>query len=283
MLATLVNVRIFRKSPLTAYLRLNERIWRRLGPSFAALYPARLYGSFLHALVRLQSGRRQYYGTFFIRNRPGLELMRRLASQRSRGASLKVAVVASSNGWDGYSILWALRSAGIKVTRAPPVIISAALFDRPTPDEMRAIFDTDGDCARIKPCLKEGIVWHVADASDPGIVREFGLHDMVVANNFLCHMPPAEAERCLRNVSRLVTPGGYLFVSGVDLDVRTKVAHDLGWEPVTDSLEEIHDGDPVLRADWPFKWSGLEPLDRRRPRWKLRYASVFRIGQNRPV
>src|SRR5437867_11883789 len=35
----------------------------------------------------------------------------------------------------------------------------------------------------------------------------------------------------------------YLFVSGVDLDVRTKVAIELGWKPISDLLEEIHEGE----------------------------------------
>ncbi len=59
---------------------------------------------------------------------------------------------------------------------------------------------------------------------------------MVVASNFLCHMAPADAEQYLGNITRLVSPGGYLFVSGVDLDVRTKVAFDLGWEPVRELM-----------------------------------------------
>ena len=78
-------------------------------------------------------------------------------------------------------------------------------------------------------------------------------------------MAPADAEKCLRNIARLVGPGGYLFVSGVDLEVRTKVALDLGWKPVAELMAEIHDGDPSVRADWPLQWWGLEPLDRRRP------------------
>jgi hypothetical protein len=71
---------------------------------------------------------------------------------------------------------------------------------------------------------------------------------MVVASNFLCHMAPADAEKCLGNIARLVSAGGYLFVSGVDLDVRTKIALDLGWEPARELMTEIHDGDPSVRA-----------------------------------
>jgi hypothetical protein len=90
-------------------------------------------------------------------------------------------------------------------------------------------------------------------------------------------MHPANAERCLRNIGRLVGHGGYIFVSGVDLDVRTRVARDLHWQPVPELLEEIHEGDPSLRRDWPFAWWGLEPLDRARCDWTLRYATAFQI------
>jgi 2-polyprenyl-3-methyl-5-hydroxy-6-metoxy-1,4-benzoquinol methylase len=79
-----------------------------------------------------------------------------------------------------------------------------------------------------------------------------------VANRFLCHMEPAAAERCLRNIARLVKPGGYLFVSGVDLDVRTRVARGMGWKPVMDLIREIHEGDPSSRDGWPVDYTGLE-------------------------
>jgi len=98
-----------------------------------------------------------------------------------------------------------------------------------------------------------------------------------VANNFLCHMDPKDAEKCLRNISRLVSPGGFLFVSGIDLDVRAKVARELGWNPVEELLEEIHEGDPILRKQWPCHYSGLEPLDTRSRDWRFRYAAAFQV------
>jgi hypothetical protein len=82
----------------------------------------------------------------------------------------------------------------------------------------------------------------------------------------------------LCSLARLVKPGGYLFVSGIDLDVRTKVAIDLGWIPVPDLLEEIHNGDPSVRRDWPWRYWGLEPFDSKRPDWRTHYAAVFQLG-----
>jgi SAM-dependent methyltransferase len=153
-----------------------------------------------------------------------------------------------------------------------------SIFQRMYPSEMDAMFDKGVNSVRIKSWLREGITWRVGDAGAPQLIDDLGPQDIVVANRFLCHMEPAAAERCLRNVARLVRPGGYLFVSGVDLDVRTKVAKDLGWNPIPDSVREIHEGDFSLEKGWPLQWWGLEPFSHDRPDWQIRYASVFQIG-----
>jgi SAM-dependent methyltransferase len=146
-----------------------------------------------------------------------------------------------------------------------------------TPLEMEEFFDRNGDVMTVKPWIKEGIDWHVGDATQPGILDAVGLQDVVVANNFLCHMGDSEAERALRNIARLVAPQGYLVVSGIDLDVRTRLACDLGWKPVEELLEEIHEADPCLRSFWPCHYTGLEPLNKRRRDWRIRYAACFQL------
>ena len=156
---------------------------------------------------------------------------------------------------------------------------SASIFQRLDMSEMDAMFDRVGDQAKVKSWLKEGITWRVGDASAPELIHTLGTQDVVVANRFLCHMEPAAAERCLRNIASLVKPGGYIFVSGVDLDVRTKVAKELDWKPVPDSLREIHEGDFSLTEGWPLGWWGLEPFWEDHPDWRIRYASVFRVGE----
>jgi chemotaxis methyl-accepting protein methylase len=152
-----------------------------------------------------------------------------------------------------------------------------SIFERMSSEELEGMFDLEGHQVRVKPLFREGITWHLGNAGDPGLVRQLDPQDIVIANRFLCHMNPKEAERCLRNIVRLVRPGGYLFVTGVDLSVRTNVARDLAWKPVTELIGEIHDGDPSLRRDWPWAYWGLEPLDQRREDWQIRYASVFQI------
>ncbi len=306
-----------------SYLWLSTRIWVRLPPSLHCLSPVRGYGTHIHALVRRFAERRQNHSTFFFRNRPELELIRRLAYLKSYGSNVDIAVLACSKGAEVYSIVWTIRSArpdlkltvhavdvseeilefakeGVYSLKSPDVLNPASprgaveadkltwnthrdqglhhnvsIFERMTDDEMKAIFDRDGDQVKVKSWLKEGIAWHHRDATDPELARTLGPQDMVVANRFLCHMQPVAAERCLRNIAQLVRPGGYLFVSGVDLDVRAKVAREMGWNPITHLIREVHEGDESLMNGWPLEYWTHEPFQTTRRDWVLRYASAF--------
>lgn len=289
--------------------------------------PGRAYGRHLHALVCAHAERRQNHSTFFLRNRPELELICRLLKQKAQGSNLNLCVLACSKGAEVYSMLWAIRSArpdlkvstyavdiaqdildfareGVYSLSRPPVLGAVTtgaeveeervtwntyrdqgpgqdvpIFERVTPKEVEAIFEIVGDKAWVRSWLKQGITWLKGDAGNPELVRTLGPQDIVVANRFLCHMAPPAAEKCLRNIERMVRPGGYLFVSGVDLDVRTKVARSLGWKPVADLLQEVHEGDSSLKNGWPFEWWGLEPFCHDLPDWRIRYASAFQIGE----
>lgn len=292
---------------------------------FRRLSLGRAYGRHLQALVHRYGERRQNHSTFFLRNRPELELMCRLLDQKAHGASVDISVVACSKGAEVYSILWKIRSArpdlklrmrafdisrevvdfaeegiyslnSFNATESPghgPIAQTgdltwkdqvwgdepSSMFERMTGEEVKEMFEVKGDQARVRPWLKEGITWLCGDATDPEFAAALGPQDLVVANRFLCHMEPVAAETCLRNLAPLVKPGGHLFVSGVDLDVRTKVAQDLGWRPVMDMMREVHEGDRSLTQAWPLNYWGIEPFCDDRPDWKIRYASAFQIGE----
>jgi SAM-dependent methyltransferase len=257
------------------------------------------YGERLLALTRSQATRRSNFGTLFLRNRPQLELMRRLvAGQEATRSEVKMAVFGCSKGAEVYSILWTLRSGqpdlrvamhavdiswdilefackGIyPATESGRIRLTGTMSEK----EISDFFDVEGEHLRIKPWLKEGITWQWGNVEDKEMLDALQGQDIATANNFLCHMYPADAERCLRNIAGSVKPGGYLFVSGIDLDVRTRVAVDLHWEPVLELLEEMHEGDHYLREDWPFEYWGVEPLDKKKPDWRMRYASAFQLG-----
>ena len=274
ILAKAARFQVLGKSPAGFYLRLNKRYGSVSLLAYEICTPSVGTGHGCIRLVCLGARRQQFFGTFFLRNRPALELMRRLARQKPHGSTLRIAVLGCSIGAEVYSILWTIRSArpdlkvlldAVDISKeilsfaekgiyAPDTsqLVGASIFERLTETEMVELFDWEGDQAKVKSWLREGITWRLLDVADPELVNILGPQDMVVASNFLCHMARADAEKCLGNIAQLVSPGGYLFVSGVDLDVRTKVALDLGWEPVRELIVEIHDGDRSVRADWPW-------------------------------
>jgi chemotaxis methyl-accepting protein methylase len=320
-LTRFVRMRVFGKSPTNAFLRLNQGFWKTLSPSLVRLRPLEWYGRFLHGLARIQGVRAQAPNTFFLRNRPQLDLIQRLVKRKKPGDTVRVAVLGCSTGAEVYSIAWAIRTArpdlrlvvhavdvsteavefarrGIyprnaklalnhirdcmaagrwRVGEPGSDLVGSEIFERMTEREMAEFFDLHEDAAVVKDWLREGINWGIGDVREAEILEKMGLHDIVVASNFLCHMGHSEAERCLRNIATLVVSQGFLFVSGIDLDIRQKVACDLGWELVADLLEEIHDGDSCLRRQWPFEYAGLEPLNKRRRDWKTRYAAAFQV------
>ena len=316
---------IFRKCA-TGYLRQSRRIWNNLPTTIREGRLGRAYGKHLHHLVCRYGDRRQSHSTFFLRNRPELELMLQLLEHTSQNARINLSVVACSKGAEVYSFLWKIRS-----TRPDLTVIASAvdisqevidfaavgtyslksidatttpdheqtgqavdmnwkdqlwgqqalsMFERMTAGEIYQMFEVTGDQAMVRPWLKQGITWLAGDATDPNFAAALGPQDIVVANRFLCHMEPATAEACLRNIAHLVKPGGYIFVSGVDLDVRAKVARDLGWQPVTHLIKEVHEGDFSLITGWPLEYWGLEPFCQGPVDWRVRFASVFRITES---
>lgn len=282
------------------FLRVNEAVWNRLPASWKMSRIAWRYGGFLNYLVKMRSNRFQVHGTFFMRNRPEIELIRSLAEQRPTAAKLKITVIACSNGAEVYSVLYAIRSArpdlGLEVhaidisqeiinvareavySPAKTALVGENVFERLTQEEIADMFDEENGRFRIKPWISQGVEWRIGDAFDPELAKQVGRADIVIANKFLCHMKPLQAEACLRNLVNFVKPDGYLFVSGVDLDVRTKVAFDLAWIPVPELMREIHDGDPSVRRDWPLRYWGLEPFDQKKNNWNVRYASAFQLA-----
>ena len=298
-LKRLVRLKLFGKSPINAYLRLNRGLWNILPTRFIALGPIHSYGNFLHRLARIHGVRAQAVSTYFLRNRPQLELIRRLVERNTKTDTLRVAVLGCSAGAEAYSVAWRIRSArpdlqlilhAVDISRkavevgkcgvyslVAPLFTNTDIFDRMTGAEIEELFDRDGDMVKVKPWIKDGIEWNVGDVGDSEILDVLGPQDIVVANNFLCHMDASMAERCLRNIARLVSPHGYLFVSGIDLDIRTKVAADLGWKALQELLEEIHEGDPCMKTFWPSHYGGLEPLNKSRRDWRLRYAAAFQL------
>ena len=280
---------------LPPFLRANAFVWFRLPKPVLSAHPVQSYGEYLQRLVRLRSRREQNPRTYFLRNRPELELICKLVSQAApQNATYNVAILACSMGAEAYTILSGIRKVrpdltvrmhGLDISPQPLAIAQQGLWERDafqlerlTPGEIDEFFDREGPKLRVKAWLRQGVEFQLADATQPSVIASLGPQDLVVANRFLCHMQPEAAETALRNIAALVAPHGYLVCSGVDVDVRTKVMRSLGWTPITERLEELHEGDHTLRDGWPWEYWALEPLDKSKPDWQLRYATIFQKG-----
>jgi hypothetical protein len=47
------------------------------------------------------------------------------------------------------------------------------------------------------------------------------------------------------------------------------------WKPITELMEDVHDGDPSI--SWPFEYWAKEPFQARGRHAMIRYASAFQI------
>jgi len=260
-----------------------------------------IYRRFTRNTVRLQS-----HYTQFMRNPPLLSLIGALALQYPLNGHVKIASIGCSTGAELYSVLHSVRkfrsdlqltALGIDISAAVVEVARQGIYHPDVPAAEGSSYAAgraevasvdvpslseilqplpDGS-VQVKDWLRRDVTWLTADATDGRLLDLIGQQDLVLANNFMGPMEDPLAERCLRNMMRLVAPGGYLIVDGVDLDIKTKVLKASGFQPVLTSQDEIWASDGSKRG-WPWLRWALEPLDRREPDWAVRYTVIFHLA-----
>jgi chemotaxis methyl-accepting protein methylase len=124
---------------------------------------------------------------------------------------LKVAVLGCSTGAEAYSVASTIRSArpelklamhamdisilAVEVAKKSGVysLADSQLFQCMTDAGFGQLFDRDRNIVKVKPWIREEINWSVGNAAEP-VIDMLGPQDIVVANNFLCHMDDSTAE-----------------------------------------------------------------------------------------
>ena len=290
-----IDKNIVTKKLLGAFILFNKVLWEKLPESMLNLNAVQDYGRFLHAIVRARSSRNQNNWTYFNRNRPEMDLIYDLATEKlGKDNAITIMVLACSVGLEAYSIKYRLRELqpdfeiyikGIELDDSAlavaksgsyPLAVFEQHFERLSKKEFNDIFTVKNNVAYIKPELKQGIDWYQGDAFSQNIPNLYGKQDLVLANRVLCHMYPDEAERCLEEITNLVADNGYLFISGVDLPVREKVMAAGCFSAIRDRLEAIHYGDRTLLRGWPWYYWGLEPIKREAVINLGKYAMVYK-------
>jgi len=275
--------------------RAGMALWSRVPRSALDSRPFRILGHWIHKSVCLSAARKQGGNTWFLRNTPLLTaVVQKIQTMDVRG-EVRLCDLGCSTGAELYSALWMFQSVAPQIRVLPVgVDISSTAVERAKQGTYRLsapelqgissktpadLFYREGEYLVVRPWLRQGVRWLVADARDPGLLALIGQQDVVFANNFLVHMKDEEAIRCMSGLIRLIRAGGLLVCRGVDLDVRVKVAQRLGLQPVTELIEEIHNAEPDLdaRRDWPWRYWALEPMDKQKRNWAERYAAIFQV------
>jgi SAM-dependent methyltransferase len=137
-------------------------------------------------------------------------------------------------------------------------------------------FDKTGEAYVVKPAIRERVSFEQADLLDPHLGERFAEADIVLLQNVLFHMPSDMARRVLQSVSRLVARGGFLFLDGMELDMRVALTRQLGLEPLDFKVREIHD---YSRRHVPEPWwdhyYGSEPYTWLSSSRLRRYGTIF--------
>lgn len=278
--------------------RAHELLWRWFARRSARGRLINTYGKYLHGRHRVRQTRRpDSEHTFFLRNKVQFEVLRDLVRDWPASEPLRIASIGCSTGAELYSAIWTVLTTrgdldlvAIGMDVSTPALSAAHMarysrtgreLARLTPaqvDELiqGGLFIDEHETVAVPPCFRERATWVLGSVFDTKLRQRLGPQDIVFVNNVLCHFHDPQAAAGLENIAELVDAGGYLFLSGVDADVKTGVVRTIELTPVLDRIEDLYHGDERALTRWPMTYWGPEPFDRRHPDWKVRYATLFR-------
>ena len=293
---------LVRGAPSRGFWGLNRRVWSCLPMGARDSRGGLAYGRWIHGQVQKKSTREMYVWSTFLRNRPKLELMRRLVQTTAeelnaerRGARLQRRCRGLLDPLDAPVDLPESRDRGPRgghlsgggEGRHRPAstflgmseVVAAGIFERTDrPRDATRCSTGTATPERVKDWLREGIEWHVDDACDPGLGSKIGSPRHRCGEQLpLSH---GSGERgALPSQHRAAGQPGRLHVRVGRRPGRASQPWREIWggNPWSICSRRSTMPTPALRSHWPWEWAGLEPLDRRRSDWRTRYATAFRI------
>lgn len=246
----------------------------------------------------------QNYHTQFIRMPALLATFAELVRGYPRGEDVKIASLGWNIGAELYSALYLLRTArpdlriacyAIDVSESAPSEAPNGVYSMEAPANGAGLYLSgrpallDCDLATvestldrhstssicIRDWLRDNITWLASDTTNVDLVHQIGIQDIVITNDFIGSMDDDVAESCLRNVARLVSPGGILVLDEVDSDVKTRVLEPLHFIPVINRLSPIRRSDALKEAAATCEMEVREEAARPEPAVWRHTDSVF--------
>jgi chemotaxis methyl-accepting protein methylase len=217
--------------------------------------------------------------------------------EERRAGRLQITVFAGSNGGEAYTIAstllerrpvldFSIRASDLHremvehATRAT-YSLREITQDQQVPEGFIArTFDRQGDQYVVKAPIRERVRFEQADLLSPLLPAKFPPAPLVFAQNVFFHLPPELAEKAFWNVLATVAPGGFLFLDGMELDMRVALTEKASLEPLDHRVKEIYDHSRLHtpRNWWDFYW-GNEPFSYLAANRTRRYCTIFERPQ----
>jgi len=246
----------------------------------------------------LQNGQRvnDHTYTCFLRAPSQLKLLSGpILDHLGRPQRLDITLLACSNGAEPYTIAsWLMQSVPeldfhIRASDLHPEMVAhaeAAVYTREevlhsdymTDRFLKATFEPHGEGYVVRPEVRARVSFSQASLLDgDGLRAAFGQAPLVIAQNVLFHLAPADANAAFANLVTLTAPGGVMMVEGMDLDLREEATARHRLTPFTQNLKKIHEETRVHTPArwWRFYW-GTEPFMGTHPNAQRRYATAFK-------
>jgi chemotaxis protein methyltransferase CheR len=262
-----------------------------------ALYPYGVYRH--HALLRNSERVSTHTYTCFYRapaqlralSGPVLEF---LGNPQRSGERLEILLFACSSGAEVYTIAswltqqWPTLNFHIHASDLHQELVDYASAGKYTRDEVLhseyidqpfidATFEAVADGYVVRPEIRKKTTFQQANLLDgDGLRKRFKSAPVVIAQNVLFHLSPANATTAFQNLLSLMTSRAVLLLEGMDLGLRSKLTASHGLRPLTTDARQIYEETRVHtpRDWWNYYW-GVEPYTPVHPDRERRYATIF--------
>ncbi len=145
-----------------------------------------------------------------------------------------------------------------------------------TGDFVEKVFDLENDAYRVKAEISAPISFAVGDMLDKQFMESLGEVDIVFAQNVLFHLPKPQSREAFKNITRILKRSGYMFINGMDVDMRVKLTKLLKLKPIDYLIEEIHNDARVDRgAGWAGAYWGRQPFSKSAREWMRKQCTIF--------
>lgn len=173
--------------------------------------------------------------SWFFRHAHAFQVLREhaLATMAQRQAPYRVLSFPCAGGEEPYSIVMALREAGLQFQQleVDAADISATALQKAragvyglrsvrvvSPAILERYFRVAGDSVEVLPEIRSAVHFTLANIIETPSVLAGATHDAVFCRNLFIYLTKAARQQVLRDIDRALAPGGLLFVGHAEMN-----------------------------------------------------------------